>query len=437
MAQPDHKQTLANHFAPHSLGGKSAAASNAAVPAVSSSFISNDNDALNAAHRLNGADSGITAPHTHARHKIAIALQGGGSWGAFSWGVLDRLLEDPDIQIAEIAGTSAGAMSGSIVAHAVNSAATYDIGAKQAREDLSKFWRCVCDSNHSLMALLTLTQNGAMAGFVDPVSNPNLPALHWFQSGKAMMDSNPFAHMMGLSGYFNRVVEGMAASKLRSMVRNFIPSFDAIREGKHLKLHVNAARLTPNGFQNTVFSGQDLNINAVLASATLRGLFKPIEIDNNRYYDGAYSQNPPLDPLLRPKAGFGDILWIMANPPRGTITPRPQNALTDKDLRATNDLVLHQAYDHLAHAVKTHGKGSPFHHVVWFNAPDHYDQTSKQNTEKAFLEYLFKQGRAAGEDFIKTHKAKLGKDNSADLPALQREAKRRELSRGAYTPPKR
>lgn len=364
------------------------------------------------------------------RH-ISIALQGGGSWGAFAWGVLDRLLEDPSIRIDEIAGTSAGAMNGAVVAHAVNTAKSYEDGARKAREELARFWARVCDSNHTLMALLSITHNGPMAGFADPVKNPNLPALSWIQTGKDMIDSNPFAHMMGLSGYFNRVVEGMATTKLRTLVRDFIPSFDAIREGRHMKLHVNAAKLTDSGYKNVVFSGGDLSIDAVMASATLRRLFKPVEIKGELYYDGGYSENPTLSPL----EGKKDILWIMTNPPRDKITPRPQSAFKDEDLRGTNGLVLYQSYDHLAHAVKNAGKSH--HHAIWFDAPDHYDQTSKQNTEKAFLAHLFHSGRAAADAFLKAHKADLGQKTTVDIAALQKEAARRTAARGAWRDPRK
>lgn len=362
---------------------------------------------------------------------VSIALQGGGSWGAFAWGVLDRLLEDASIRIDDIAGTSAGAMNGAIVAHAINSAPTYEEGARKARQELARFWARVCDSNHTLMTLLSITHNGPMAGFADPVNNPNLPALAWMQTGKDMIDSHPLTHMMGLSGYFNRLVEGMATTKLRTLVRDFIPSFDAIREGRHMKLHVNAAKLTDEGYKNVVFSGKNLTIDAVMASATLRRLFKPVEIGGELYYDGGYAENPTLAPL----EGKKDVLWVMTNPPRDKITPRPQSAFKDGDLRGTNGLVLHQSYDHLAHAVKNPGKTN--HHAIWFDAPDHYDQTSKQNTEKAFLAHLFQTGRAAADEFLKTHKADLGRKTTVDLAALQTEAARRSAAKGAWRAPRK
>lgn len=376
------------------------------------------------------------AQSKNTRHKIAVALQGGGSWGAFSWGVLDRLLEDDRIQITDISGTSAGAMSGAIVAHAINSHEHYEDGAKAARLALTAFWEDVRDSNHTLMSLLSMAQMTPFIGMYDPVANPNLPALSLIQQGKDMAKANPFSEMMGLHNYFNRIVEGMAASKLRRIVRAHIPSFDKNREGKLLKLHVNAAKQTENGFENKVFSGQNLNIDAVLASATLKGLFHPVEIDGEDYFDGAYCQNPSVDPLNKKVGRYSDILWVMANPPKGKITPRHQKDIPAEELAPFSDLVLHHTYDHLGHAINTHKKGMPHHHVTWFNAPDHYDQTSKQNTERAFLEFLYLQGRKEAELFLSHHRQSLGKKNTADMKALAKEGKRRaEAKPNPFIPP--
>lgn len=362
--------------------------------------------------------------------KVALALQGGGSWGAFAWGVLDRLLAEPDIEITDICGTSAGALNGSIVSYAMNSAPNYQEGAAQARKDLRRFWTNVADQNHELMSLLSVLQGGnPFASFRDPVRDPNLPALTWMQHSKAFMDSNPFMLFSGLTATFNRAVEGTATKKLRRIIREFIPSYDVIREGKRLKLHVNAAELTPNGFKNRNFSGKDLSIDAAMASATLKGLFEPVEIDGKYYFDGAYAQNPPVGALSEQSAKdrqFDDVIWIMANPPKGPIKPRPQSSISAKELAESADLVLHHSYDELAYNLATEKKGDAHSHLIFFKSPHHYNQTSKQNTETAFLEYLYEEGVKAAEDFIKAHKQDLGKRSSVDMKAIEREARTRK-----------
>jgi NTE family protein len=362
--------------------------------------------------------------------KVAIALQGGGSWGAFSWGVLDRLLAEPDIEITDICGTSAGALNGSIVSYAMNSANSYEEGAKQAREDLRRFWNKVADQNHELMSLLSVLQGGnPFAAFRDPVRDPNLPALTWMQHSKTFMEANPFMRFSGLTATFNRAVEGTATMKLRRIIREFIPSYDVIREGKRLKLHVNGAEFNADGFKNRNFSGKDLSIDAAMASATLKGLFEPVEIDGKFYFDGAYSQNPPTGALSdQPKKTrkFDDIIWVMANPPKGKITPRKQDDIPAQELAESAELVLHHAYDELAYNVAHEKKSDARSHLIFFKSPHHYNQTSKQNTEAAFLKYLYEEGVQAAENFIKAHKKDLGKRSSVDMKAVAREARTRK-----------
>lgn len=367
-----------------------------------------------------------------SRKKIAVALQGGGSWGAYSWGVLDRLLADPQIEITDICGTSAGALSGSIVAHAVNSAPDYETGAKQAREDLRRFWTSVSDKNHDMMRLLAMMNGKSpFATFRNPVLDPNLPALGWLQNGKSIMNANPMMKYSGLSGIFNKVAEGTATRKLRALIRDFIPSYDVIREGKRLKLHVNAAEMTDKGLVNRNFSGSNLSIDAVMASATLQGLFEPVDIDGKKYYDGAYAQNPPVDTLLkqdRKKRRFDDVLWVMTNPPKGRITPRHQDQIPPHELSQSANLVLHHAFDHLAYEVSSSTFGSPRNHAIWFNAPMHYNQTSKQNTESAFLDFLFNEGHKSADQFLKAHTQNIGKKSTVDLTKIRNVARRRSAS---------
>lgn len=367
---------------------------------------------------------------TASPKKVALALQGGGSWGAFSWGVLDRLLAEPDIEITEICGTSAGAMNGSIVSYAVNSAKNYTVGAAQARKDLRRFWTNITDQNHELMTLLSILQGRhPFATFRDPVRDPNLPALKWMQHSKSFIEANPFLRMSGLTTTFNRAVEDTASRKLRRLIRDFIPSYDVIRKGKRLKLHINAAELSDNKIANRNFSGQDLSIETALASATLEGLFDPVIIDGKKYYDGAYAQNPPVDSLTsqsRRNRNFDDIIWIMANPPKGAIKPRPQLKIPRKELIDSGGLVLHHAYDELAYTLATEKRDDARSHLIYFKAPHHYDQTSKQNTEGAFLEYLYEEGVKAAEEFIKAHKQNLGKRSSVDMKAISREARTRK-----------
>ena len=219
---------------------------------------------------------------------LNLALQGGGSHGALTWGVLDALLEDGRFTLDGISGTSAGAMNAVAVAHGFAQAAlqhkdprdAHAAGCALARQTLTRLWEGV-GMLGSLMWGVPL-QNNPLLGLMSQWLSP-------YQANP--LGINPLRHLL------EREVD-----------------FDALchaSNGCGPKVFVCATNVRTG--QGEIFSGARLSADAVMASACLPLMFKAVEIEGERYWDGGYSGNPALHPLIYNTA-CSDILLVQINP---------------------------------------------------------------------------------------------------------------------------
>lgn len=222
-----------------------------------------------------------------AQKTIALALQGGGMHGAFTWGVLDRLLEDGRLSIEGVSATSAGAMNAAVLAHGL---LTGD--AEDARQALHDFWRAVAQSAESY----------------DPFSKiPWLKGTHTFG-----LDHSP---VYLLADIVLRVLSPYQfnphnMNPLRSILDQQV-DFAALRRHCPIQLYLCATNVETGKIR--IFSGQELCIEAVLASACLPTLFQAVEIDGEHYWDGGYVGNPAIFPLIY-NCGTRDVVIVHINP---------------------------------------------------------------------------------------------------------------------------
>jgi NTE family protein len=191
--------------------------------------------------------------------RLSLALQGGGSFGAFTWGVLDRLLEEPEIGFDAISGASAGAVNAVLMA-----AGMVDGGPDEARERLAQFW---------------LRMSRAAALVPRPAESPFRVGLELAIRSMSPYQFNPFN--------LNPLREALAASI----------DFERLRSRSSIKLLLAATRVSDGRLR--ILTNAELNVDAVLASACLPLLHHTIEIDGEAYWDGGYAANPPLVPLIR------------------------------------------------------------------------------------------------------------------------------------------
>jgi NTE family protein len=224
---------------------------------------------------------------------IDLALQGGGSHGAFTWGVLDRLLEENRLRIAGISGTSAGAMNAAVLADGWTEA-----GADGARAALDKFWQRV-----SRAAAMSPLQRSAVDRLM----------------GRWTLDTSPAYLVMDL---MTRVFSPydlnlMGFNPLRDILAQSI-DFGRLATSP-IKLFVTATKVRTG--RGRIFRNGEITPEVLLASACLPTMYQAIEIDGEAYWDGGYVGNPTITPLVR-ESDAHDTILVQINPSERPETPR-------------------------------------------------------------------------------------------------------------------
>ncbi|KAA0920919.1 patatin-like phospholipase family protein [Aquicoccus porphyridii] len=229
--------------------------------------------------------------------RINLALQGGGAHGAFTWGVLDRLLDEEDLEIAGISGTSAGALNGA----ALKSGWLID-GRDGARENLDWLWR--------------------QMGAIDAPAFPEWMGIA--QMSNSVGSSLPYLWAESLERMISPYATGpFYTNPLRRVAERF--DYDRVCAHDGPRLFVGATNVRSGKIR--VFEGGDISTDALLASACLPTLFRAVEIDGEAYWDGGYTGNPALFPLFAPDLP-GDIVIVNINPLERNEVPR-----TPQDIR--------------------------------------------------------------------------------------------------------
>ncbi|MCE9522277.1 MAG: patatin-like phospholipase family protein [Alphaproteobacteria bacterium] len=227
-------------------------------------------------------------PFARARceRPVALALQGGGAHGAFTWGVLDRLLEEPSWRIEALSGASAGAIN------AVVLASGYTLGgAEKARAQLQDFWRTL-----------------AMVARLSPLRPTALEAVAF---GPHVELSLSFM----MRDMISRVVSPyqfnpLDLNPLREILNKFV-DFDALRRANSIRLFIAATNAESGAAR--IFTNEELSPDVLLASACLPSVSQAVKIDDAYYWDGGYSSNPPLLPLIEGCAAR-DVVVVRLNP---------------------------------------------------------------------------------------------------------------------------
>jgi NTE family protein len=336
-------------------------------------------------------------PGQRAPARIDLALQGGGSHGAFTWGVLDRLLEESWLQIEGISGTSAGAMNAAVMVSG------YQIdGAAGARAALEAFWRRVSE-----------------AAVFSPFRRSPFDVL----MGRWTLDYSPMFIAMDLAArmFSPYDLNPRGVHPLEKILDESI-DFAHLRDAP-IKLFITATRVRTG--QARVFRNADLSANVLLASGCLPTLFQAVEIDGDDYWDGGYAGNPTITPLVR-ECTSSDTLLIQVNPIEREETPRTArdiisrlnevafNAPLMKELRMI--ALLRRAADAGSDEGR-HWAEMRIHRIA-SDAMTELGYSSKLNAEWSFLTMLRDEGRRAAEAFLAEHGDSIGVRSSLDLDAL-------------------
>lgn len=328
---------------------------------------------------------------------VDLALQGGGSHGAFTWGVLDRLLQEPWLHIEGISGTSAGAMNAAVL---VNGYA--EGGAQGARAALERYWRNV--SRSALLSPFQRTPLDVMLGRWTLDTSPMFVAMDMMSRVFSPYDLNP-----------------LGANPLRDILTQHI-DFERLARAP-IKLFVTATNVHTG--RGRVFRNADITPEVLLASACLPTLFQAVDIDGESYWDGGYSGNPTITPLVR-ECSSRDTILVQINPIERTDIPRSAREILNRLNEVSFNSVLLKELRMIAMLRQVANPGN-CEGALWAAMRIHrisseamiaLGYSSKLNAEWEFLCMLRDEGRRSAEEFLEKDGERLGRSSSYDLDTL-------------------
>ncbi len=325
-----------------------------------------------------------------------LALQGGGSHGAFTWGVLDRLLELGGLEFAAISGTSAGAMNAVALADGWMRG-----GADGARERLHAFWSAV----------------GAVGRF-----SP-LQRMPWdILMGNWSVENNPawlFYEFLS-QNLSPTLANPFLITPLRDVVEAEI-DFERVRACKSTQLFISATNVETG--QPRIFETPELHVDVVMASACLPSIFPAVEIEGVPYWDGGYGGNPALFPFFYANA-VEDVLLVQINPIMRAGAPASARDINNRIDEITFNAGLLREFRAIAFVKKLIDAGRisdsdyrdiRMHRIDADDALKELTAASKINAQWDFLQYLRDLGRAAADDWHETDYASVGHKATVEL----------------------
>lgn len=326
---------------------------------------------------------------------VNLALQGGGSHGALTWGVLDRLLEDERLNIRELSGTSAGAMNAVVFADGYATG-----GPAGARAALAAFWKAVSDA-----ARFSPAQRGWLDRISGRYSLDRSPGYLWMESlGRLFSpyDLNPFD-----------------LNPLRDLLAGTV-DFDRVNSPDGVRVHVTATNVR-TGLPR-VFATGELSVEAVLASACLPQMYKAVEIGGEAYWDGGFSANPALFPLVMNDVS-PDVVIVQINPFVRPALPRTARDIINRMNEISFNTSLVKELRSLALAQRaglaSDEAGSPFIHLIHVDEEvQDLSASSKLNAEWSYLRLLFDRGRRWADVWLRDHFERVGVASTLDLDRL-------------------
>jgi NTE family protein len=334
-------------------------------------------------------------------HKtLNLALQGGGSHGAYTWGVMDKLLEDGRIRFDGICGTSAGAMNAVVCAYGFMKGAN-----DGARAALADFWRKVSDSGTLYSPVRAF---GASGPFGDLLRNASYTAFDAFARAVSPYQSNPL-NFNPLRGILESVVD-----------------FAEVRTCHHMRVFVCATNVRTG--KPRVFHNHEVSADAVLASACLPYMFQAVEIEGEAYWDGGYVGNPAIYPLIYDTDAL-DIMVVHINPLNIAEIPRTAAEILDRvnEISFNSSLVREMRAIAFVQKLVDDGwvkdeyrpqlRNMRMHAIRADRDLGHLGIESKLDPGWAHLTYLRDLGRERAAQWLAENFASLGKQSTVDIRA--------------------
>ncbi len=349
------------------------------------------------------------------RRIINLALQGGGSHGAFTWGVLDALLEDGRIEFEGISGTSAGAMNAVALAHgfAQSKVKSKPDPREAARQSLTDLWEGVVE-----MGVVSEAQRAPFDMLLSGLGGIHTPVGQWAnQISDSVSNFWTSAMSQNVSPYQSNPLD---INPLKGFLERLI-DFDELAKLKTLKIFVVATRVTTGKAE--VFSGERLSADAVMASACLPIVFKAVEIEGEHYWDGGYSGNPAIHPLIY-NCKSRDVVLVQINPIKRDKLPTTASDIADRMNEITFNASLMAEMRAISFVKRliaegkldaAHYKDLLLHRIDGGEVLEDYNAASKISTKRSMIHQLRDLGQTCGKAWLKGEFDHLGKRDTINI----------------------
>ncbi len=329
--------------------------------------------------------------------KVAMALQGGGAHGAFTWGVLDRLLEADEVVADAMCGTSAGAINAVVCAYGLHTG-----GPAKAKELLEQLWKKVSISGSFFFKPSGWDKYMGGGDIYNSAGYMMFNAMSQFMSP---YNFNPFNY-----------------NPLRDIL-NDIVDFNELHRYNNKKLYVCATNVKTN--RAKIFTNEDITVDAVLASACLPFLFQAVEIDGEHYWDGGYLGNPPIFPIIT-HTDIRDILLVKINSINIKSVPTTARDIADRvnEISFNSSLINEMRMIHYRNELIRSGTLKQddainreifIHTISGYKDLGQLNHSSKMNTSWEFLENLKNKGREAADHWLNNEFQEVGLHSTFDV----------------------
>ncbi len=329
------------------------------------------------------------------KKRIGIAIQGGGAHGAFTWGILEKLLDLPDLEIVGVVGTSAGAMNASALSYGLNVG-----GPEKAKEVLSNFWKKI--SQKSKYSILK-------------------PSLLDLMMHKGDMDLSPGYNLFSMMTHIFSPYQlnPLNINPLKEVLEEVI-DFEVLKKATKTKLFLCATNVLT--CKPKVFMGEELSADACMASACLPFMFQAVEIDYNAYWDGGYMGNPPIFPLIK-NTDVDDILILKINPIKIKEIPKTAKDIEDRinEISFNASLMAEMKMIHFINKLLDKGvalegcRKIRFHAISADEALEEFSISSKLNASWDFIIYLHDIGKRYASEWLQESYDLIGVKDSIDI----------------------
>ncbi|MDR0968636.1 MAG: patatin-like phospholipase family protein [Holosporaceae bacterium] len=332
------------------------------------------------------------------KKRISIAMQGGGAHGAYTWGVLDRLLQEKDLIIEGVSGTSAGAMNAVAVAQGIITG-----GNEGARELMKTYWEKNAEGGKA-----SIFKPGVLDVLMGKYTMHNSPGFLFFDFLSKIL--SPYQ------------MNPLGTNPLKDLVEEMF-DFDVLNGSDLVKVFLAATHVYTGKLK--VFSNVDKELctEAMLATACLPTLFAAVMVKGEYYWDGGFIGNPVIYPLIY-DCETPDIMLIKLNPTHRNRLPMTASEIGDRLNEITNNTSImremrsmHFITKLIDEKIVEPGKLKRcFVHMIEDEAV-FYDLgwSSKLNTDMEFLKHLFDAGRKSADKWIEKNWDKIGKETTAPV----------------------